>query len=124
VLSKDDKYLGSIDLMKLVQVIAEAEGYKSPGGLLELEVSIHDYSMAEISRLVESNDLKILHSRVTSTPDSSLVVVTLKLNKSDLRGLIQTFERYNYSITASFQQDEYEEDLKKRYEGFLRYLNP
>lgn len=124
VLSKDDKYLGSVDLMKLVHVIADAEGFKSPGGVLELEVNIHDYSMAEISRIVESNDLKILHSRVTSTPDSSLVVVTLKLNKSDLRGLIQNLERYNYAITGSFQQDEYEEDLKKRYESFLRYLNP
>ena len=124
VLNTEGKYIGCIDQLTLIKKIAEAEGFKSVGGVLELDVSIHDYSMAEISRLVESNDFKILHSRVTATPDSSRVIVTLKLNKSQLNGLIQTFERHGYTISASFQEDEFEEDLKKRYDGFLRYLNP
>lgn len=124
VLNSEGKYMGSIDQTTLIKKIAEAEGFKSAGGVLELEVSVHDYSMAEIARLVESNDLKILHSRVTATPDSARVIVTLKLNKPQLNAIIQTFERFGYTITASFQEDEFEEDLKKRYDGFLRYLNP
>jgi len=123
VLSSEDKYLGCVDQMTLLKNLTAAEGFNSPGGVLELEMAVHDYSMAEISRLVESNDAKILHSSVNSPVDSKLVHVTLKMNKSNLSRLIQTFERFNYTITASYQQDEYEEDLKKRYEGFLRYLN-
>lgn len=123
VISGEDKYVGCIDLMSVVKKIASSEGYSSIGGVLELEMGVHDYSMAEISRLVESNDLKIVHAVVNSSPDSKLLRVTLKLNTSNLSSLIRTFERYNYTITASYQQDEYEEDLKKRYDSFLRYLN-
>ncbi len=123
VLNDDDKYLGCIDQTTLLKNLTAAEGFNSPGSVLELEMAVHDYSMAEISRLVESNDFKIIHSSVNSPPDSKLVHVTLKLNKSNLSRMIQTFERFNYTIAASYQQDEYEEDLKKRYEGFLRYLN-
>ena len=123
VLSKEEKYLGCIDQLTALKRIADAEAFKSQGGVLELEMGIHDYSMAEISRLVESNDIKIIHSYVNASPDSKKVKLTLKLNKPNLSRLISTLERFNYIITASFQQDEYEEDLKKRYDSFLRYLN-
>ncbi len=123
VLTEDDKYVGCIDHFTALKILADAEGFKSPGGVLEMEMAIHDYSMAEISRLVESNDLKIIHSYVNAIPDSKKVQLTLKLNKPDLGRLIKTLERFNYTITAFYQQDEYEEDLKKRYDSFLRYLN-
>lgn len=123
VLSGEEKYVGCIDLMSVVKIIASSEGYSSLGGVIELEMGVTDYSMAEISRLVESNDIKIIHAVVNSSPDSKLIRVTLKLNTSNLSPLIRTFERYNYTITASYQEDEYEEDLKKRYDSFLRYLN-
>ena len=86
------------------------------GLYLEFELNIHDYSLSEIGRLVESNDAKILHSDVESIPDSDKIKVTIKLNKSDLSRIIQTFNRFGYTITASFHKDVYEEDLKKRYE--------
>lgn len=124
VLSLEDKYLGCIDQKFLIRNIADAEGFKSAGGVLELEMALHDYSMADISRHVEANDLKVLHCRVTSSPDTNRVRVTLKLNHSDLTQLIRTLERFNYTITASFQQEDYEEEIRKRYEGFLKYLNP
>lgn len=123
VVSDDDHYLGCVDLMTIVKKISESEGYSSKGGVLELEIPVHDYSMAEISRLVESNDVKIVHSVVHSSPDSKMLIVTLKINSSNLSAVIKTFERFGYTVSASYQQDEYEEDLRKRYEGFLRYLN-
>ena len=79
--------------------------------------------MSEISRLVESNDAKVLYSDIISIPDSEKIKVTIKLNKTDLTRIIQTFNRFGYTITASFHKNEYEEDLRKRYDGFLRYLN-
>lgn len=124
VVNAEEKYIGSIDQDSVIRYIARAEAYHSSGGVIQLEMGIHDYSVAEISRLVESNDLKILNLYVTSSPESNKIQVTLKLNKSDLSRLIQTFNRFGYVITASFQKDEYEEDMRKRYEGFLRYLNP
>ena len=123
VVSKEEKYVGAIDHTAVLSALGKAEAFHSPGGVLELELSIHDYSLAEISRLVETNDAKILLSHVESSQDSEKIKVTLKLNKPDLGRIIQTFNRFGYTITASFHKDEYEEDLRKRYEGFLRYLN-
>ncbi|HAW51307.1 MAG TPA: hypothetical protein DCX54_03100 [Flavobacteriales bacterium] len=124
VITLEEKYVGAIDQSSVIKMIAQAEGYHNSGGVIQLEFGIHDYSVTEISRLVESNDLKILNLYVTSSPDSNKIQVTIKLNKSELSGLIQTFDRFGYTITASFHKDSDEEDLRKRYEGFLRYLNP
>lgn len=124
VLSVDEIYIGAIDQASAIKMIAKAEAYNNSGGVLQLELGIHDYSVTEISRLVESNDLKILNLYVTSSPDSNKIQVTIKLNKSDLSRLIQTFNRFGYTISASFHKDGNEDDLRKRYEGFLRYLNP
>ncbi|MEQ8323422.1 MAG: CBS domain-containing protein [Vicingaceae bacterium] len=124
VISADEKYIGAIDQASLIRMISQAEAYRSPGGVIQLEISIHDYSMAEISRLVESNDLKILHLEVNTAAAENMLNVTIKVNKADLTRLIQTFNRFSYNVTASFHKDEYEEDLRKRYESFLKYLNP
>ena len=123
VLSIDEKYMGCIDQATLLQKIGTAEGFSAIGGVLELEIGVHDYTMAEVARIVESNDIKILHSYLTAAPDSNLLRLTLKLNQSNLSRLIQSFERFGYTVTASYQQDEYEEDLKRRYDSFIRYLN-
>jgi UDP-N-acetylglucosamine:LPS N-acetylglucosamine transferase len=49
--------------------------------------------------------------------------VTIKINKTDLSAIIQTFERYNYTVVASFHKSEMEDDMKKRYDAFIHYLN-
>lgn len=123
VISKEEKYIGAIDHIAVLMALGKAEAFHAPGGVLELELSIHDYSLAEISRLVETNDAKVLLSYVESVQDSEKIKLTIKVNKPDLGRIIQTFNRFGYTITASFHKDEYEEDLRKRYDGFLRYLN-
>jgi len=49
--------------------------------------------------------------------------VTIKINRTDLSAIIQTFNRYNYTIKASFHQSEYVDDLKDRFDSFMSFLN-
>jgi len=79
--------------------------------------------LSEISRIVESNDARILSSFVTSHKDSVQMEVTLKINKSDLSGIIQTFNRYNYTVSASFHESKHDELMHDRYEELMKYLN-
>lgn len=123
VITREEKYLGCTDTASALQFVAKAEAYHSPGGVLQLEIGTHDYTMSEIARIAESNDAKILYSYVTSSGVSGNIQLTLKFNQSNLSRIIQTFDRFGYKITASFQQEEFEKDLRKRYESFLRYLN-
>ena len=124
VVTHEGKFVGSIDQSSAMKVISQAEAFHNPGGIIQLEMGLHDYSAAELTRLVESNDLKILYLYVTSSPNSNLIEVTMMLNKPELAQIIQTFNRFGYTITASYHKNENEDDLKKRYEGFMRYLNP
>jgi hypothetical protein len=95
----------------------------NPGGIIILEVSENDYSMAEISRIVESNDARIIGAFFTTRNDSTLIDLTLKINNIDLNPVIQTFERYNYTIKATFAEKDDLDDLRERYDSLMNYLN-
>jgi acetoin utilization protein AcuB len=123
VLNADNQYIGSISLRNLIEKFATMSSIQDPGGILILELNINDYSLSEIARIVESNDAKILSLYITTPPESTILEVTLKINRSDLTSIIQTFERFNYTIKASHHQSEFIEDMKTRFDSFLNYLN-
>ena len=61
---------------------------------------------------------------LNSVPDSTKLEITLKLNRIDIGPVLQTFNRYNYIISASFSdQDVYNEGLQDRYDSLMNYLN-
>lgn len=123
VLDDEGNYLGLICQQVLMHNIAKLAAMKDPGGVLQLEVNVNDYSLAEVANIVESNGAKILSSYIFTHDDSTKMDVTIKINKTDLSSIIRTFERYNYIVAASFHQSESEDELKKRYAAFIHYLN-
>jgi hypothetical protein len=78
--------------------------------------------MAQIAQIVESNNAKILSSYIMSTPDSTKLEVTLKINQIELTRIIRTFERYDYVIKASYQKSEGDDDIQQRYESLMNFL--
>ncbi len=123
ILDKQEQYLGCTTVQHLMSLIANTGSIKEAGGIIVLELAATDYSMAQIAQIVESNDAKILSSYIMSSPDSTNIEVTLKINKLELDRIIRTFERYDYVIKASFQKSEHEEDLRFRYDALMNYLN-
>ena len=95
-----------------------------PGGIIVLEMNAHDYSLAQIARIVEDNDAKIMSSHVTSIANSIKIEVTLKINQTDLTSIIRSFMRFDYNIKASFQgNNRYDDVLRNNYDQFMLYLN-
>jgi len=123
ILDDDNTFLGVISLPILITSICNLAAIKDLGGILQLELNVNDYSLSEISSIVESNGAKILSSYINTHEDSTKMDVTIKINKTDLSPIIQTFERYNYTIAASFHKSEMQDELKKRYDEFINYLN-
>ncbi len=124
VLDDQKNYQGLITLNDLLQSFANLSGLKHPGGIIELELGVNDYTLTEISQIVEGNDAKILSMYVSSPEDSMQMTVTLKVNTTDITSIIQTFNRYNYSVKASYMEsDELEDLLHNRYEAFMKFLN-
>ncbi len=124
VLERDDLYMGSITLQDLVQKFAELASANNPGGIILLEMHIHDYTLTEISQIIEGNDAKILSLYASSHADSTKVNVTIKVNRNDLSSIIQTFDRYGYNIIATYSEDQIIENMmSSRYEEFMNFLN-
>lgn len=123
VIKADETYLGSISIHSLLSSFSEKFSLQKYGAILEIEVEKQDYSFAEISRLIESNDVHVLAAYAIQNPENGKYHISLKLDQSDLGGVIATLERYNYKVVASYQETEYAEDLKKRYNELMNYLS-
>lgn len=124
VLDYNNKFLGVIQMTDLLHYFAKLSAIEKPGGIIVLETTQSDYSMTEISQIVESNDAKILSMYVNTLEDSTKLEITLKLNITDLTSIIQTFNRYEYDIKASFMEYDEQDDLyNDRYDQFMRYLS-
>ena len=125
-LISDDKYIGCVTEASVVKALASIIAVKEGGSLIILEMKKEDYQMSEISQIIESNNAKILSSYISNTSNSEKISVSLKLNIDNLNAIKQTFERYNYLVSAHYQPTDTSNDstLSDRYEGLMRYLNP
>ena len=123
VVDSEDNYLGLIVQDDLLKFFAGIGSFTEPGSIIVLEMSKRDYSLAEVARIVESESAAVLSSFITTNLDSSKIDLTIKINRQDIQGIIKTFERFEYQIKASFQEADYFETFKDRYQSLMSYLN-
>ena len=123
VVTENHQYLGIITQADLIKHLASIFAINNPGGVIILEINEKDYFLIEIAKIVESNDAKLLSLSITSFPESTKLEVTLKLNRMDIESILQTFNRYNYSVKASFSESSNYESLKERFDSLMNYLN-
>jgi len=124
VLDQRKNYLGVITATDLLHYFAEQSALKNPGGIVVLELNHNDYSLSQIAQIVEGNDAKILGMGITTQPTSTQIELSLKLNVTDVTSIIQTFNRYNYTVLGSYMKHDDEEDLlEDRFNLLMRYLN-
>jgi acetoin utilization protein AcuB len=123
VIDEKELYKGCITLKGIVQNLGVMMSVQNPGGVIVLELNQNDYSVTQIGNIIESNDTKILSLHVSSQPDSTKIEVTIKVNREDLSRILQTFNRYNYSVKATFQHGDYNKGMDDRLNEFLHFLN-
>jgi|TARA_B100000497_G_scaffold18933_1_gene22421 CBS domain-containing protein len=123
VVNSEDNYIGLISPRSLLIKLSEFNFARESGGIFVLEIPAHDYSLAEISRIVESNKASVLSIATTTIEGSAELQVTVKVNTLDLTYIIATLERYNYTISNIFHQAEQIDQLKDRYDALMHYLN-
>jgi len=124
VLDKHNHYRGLITLSDLVHNFANFAALKEPGAIIILDVSIHDYSLSQIAQIIEGNDAKILSLYMSSPSSTKMIEITIKINRNDLASIMQTFNRYNYTVRNTFMdQGDMDSFYEDRYEMFMKYLN-
>ncbi|TDH23098.1 CBS domain-containing protein [Segetibacter sp. 3557_3] len=122
VVTETGDWLGGIPAPELLKMAAAFTGSDEPGAVIVLEMEKTNYSLGEISRLVETNDAFITQCNTLTEPETGLLIVTLRLNKLLVSNVIATFQRYEYSIRYFMGEEEYENELRYNYEHLMSYL--
>jgi len=123
VLDLNKNYLGVVSINNLLTYTADTYAVKEPGGIIVLEISNRNNSLAHMAQIVEADNAQILSSYVSSFSDSTRLEVTLKINKTELSGIISSFERYNYEVKAVFNNSQNDDGSTDRFNSFMNYLN-
>ena len=124
VLDEHHEFLGVITVNDTIAAFGQMSALHGQGGILVLSMNERDYSLSEISRHVEENNAKILSAYVSpDETDGFKIKVTLKINTTDLTRIIATFERFDYRITAQFQDAAEQKDDQDRLDLLMKYLN-
>jgi acetoin utilization protein AcuB len=123
VLDYKKNFLGIISSHSLVAYTADLFAVKDPGGIIVLEISNRNNSLSHMAQIVEADNAQILSSYVQSFPDSTKLEITLKINKTELSGIIASFERYDYQVKAVFNSTATDQGTEDRFNSFMNYLN-
>jgi acetoin utilization protein AcuB len=121
----DDKlnYLGLISINTMVEYMANITSVSHPGGIILLEIGNRDNSLAHIAQIVESDNAQVLSSYTDVIPDSTKMMVTLKINKTDISQIVASFLRYDYTILATYNSSIQNDGNSDRFDALMNYLS-
>ena len=122
VLEDDESFMGIITMEDLFTKIISRFGLNSDGSLLVIEVPQQDFQLSELIRILEMENVH-LFSVLVSMENFPNIEITLKTDIKDINSVLQTLERYSYTVKAYFENDQYIHQLKDRYESLISYLN-
>ena len=124
VLDESGEYNGVITVQDTITSFAQTAAVQAPGAILVLSMNARDYSLSEISRLVEEEGAKILGSTIREDAnDPAKLKLSLKINRTNLSAIVATLERFDYKIIGRFQEPKMVDDDKERLDILLRYLD-
>ena len=123
VLDEDNQYHGVINIEDTIAVFAQTAAVQSTGGIIVLSLNQIDYSLAEVSRLIEAEDAKILSAWIANDVlDTNKIKLTVKINKTDLSHIAATLERFGYKIIAKFHETKHSATEQERLDILMKYL--
>lgn len=123
VLDAKQNYLGLVSIHDLVHHVANIGALSNPGAIIVLEMGVRDYSLAEVSRIVESNNASILSSYISSQPDSARMELTLKLSTTNINPILADFERFKYTLRGSFHHQDTHDIARDNFDSLMKYLD-
>ncbi len=96
---------------------------ETENSLIILEVPLKDYMLTEIARIIESNNSHVIALNILPISGGSVLLVSLKLDISDLTSILRSFERFNYNVVYYFMKEgEITDQQKERLSELMYYL--
>jgi acetoin utilization protein AcuB len=122
VMDAEKKYAGSVTRDTIMAYMANNTGIANPGAIIVLEVNPRNYTLFEIARICENEDVIITHASVKAGA-GDFWEVTLKLNKTTTDAVVASFERHRYTVREVYGIRQNDDDLTNNYNLLMAYLN-
>lgn len=92
--------------------------------LVVIEISLIDYTLTEIARIVESNNARIMNVFILPVADGNTLIISIKLNLLDISPVLMSLERFNYKVLHyEMKEGVVTETHKERLDELLYYLS-
>lgn len=123
VVDEESGYEGIITLADIMRFFSGLSSFRSPGAIIVLYMKANDYSLSQISRIIENNGAKILSSYVIAGDDPNKLHLCLKLNRQEIAAITAALERFEYNITARFTEVKVKETNQDNLDQLFKYLD-
>ncbi len=92
--------------------------------LIILDVAVKDYTLSEIARLVEDNNVKIISLETLPLENGISLLVSLKMDVVDISAVLRSSERFSYNVVYYFMRDgKMSETYEDRLKELMHYLD-
>jgi len=123
LVNDDQQFSGIISLQEVMNVYKQS-ALSQPGAIITLQMPSRNYTLTEVSRLVEMNDAKIIHVHINQVAEpEGQIEVSLKINTTQVKNIVSTFDRYSYLITGVFHAEQIQDESDHRFKILMNYLD-
>jgi hypothetical protein len=119
----DDLFRGVVIIEDILNEFAQTAMVNTPGAIITIQASLKDYSLSEISRIVEMNDSTIVGVNIKPTAnDPSQIDIVIRINNQDVNQISSGLVNHGYLVTSSFNSEDKSFDEKERYNMLMKFL--
>ena len=123
VVDKDHKYQGIVSQKTILEAINSSLVTSEQGAIIVLEMDSKDYSLSQVSHIIESENARILSFTSRQPPDANRLEMTIKVNKSNISAIVASLWRFDYVVKATFNDGSDDSDIQNRYNLLMNYLD-
>lgn len=122
VVGEEQELVGLLTAKELLAELSQFLGLQEQGAFIVVEKEIHQYSLGDLSKLVESNDAQITQLNTFSNEQTGMMLITIRVNKIEISDIIATFQRYDYKVCFVAGEEQYTNELRSNYDHLMHYL--
>lgn len=123
VIDSSGLFIGITTKTRLMEQIARSFNFEVPGSVLLILIEQRDFMLHKVIHIIEQEQVHVLACGTSSVEDEpSLVRVSIKLNQFDTGKVQAALRRHGY-VVESVSDRVFEQDLLKKADEFLHFLN-
>ncbi|MEQ9402479.1 MAG: CBS domain-containing protein [Cyclobacteriaceae bacterium] len=119
-----DEFKGLVLKADILQEFSKTAIVNSGGAIIILQTSLSDYSLSEISRIVEMNGSTVLGANVRpNSEDPAQIEIVLRINHQDVNQIANGLSKSGYQVISSFNTEDNSINEEERFGLLMKYLN-